>query len=79
MSIATVEEIIVEIHIDRMVILVGEEDRESRGDLTLASGFVTPETINFVVTHARDLVCLVLIEEYYDQLDLPMMVSRNST
>ncbi|WP_227590856.1 3,4-dihydroxy-2-butanone-4-phosphate synthase, partial [Klebsiella aerogenes] len=53
MSIATVEEIIAEIRAGRMVILVDEEDRENEGDLILASDFVTPEAINFMVTHAR--------------------------
>ena len=79
MSIATVEEIIAEIRAGRMVILVDEEDRENEGDLILASDFVTPEAINFMVTHARGLVCLTLTEEHCDQLDLPMMASRNGT
>ncbi|MGR5560023.1 3,4-dihydroxy-2-butanone-4-phosphate synthase, partial [Vibrio fortis] len=63
MSIATVEEIIAEIRAGRMVILVDEEDRENEGDLILAADFVTPEAINFMVTHARGLVCLTLTEE----------------
>ena len=79
MSIATVEEIIAEIRAGRMVILVDEEDRENEGDLILAADFVTPEAINFMVTHARGLVCLTLTEEHCDQLDLPMMASRNGT
>jgi 3,4-dihydroxy 2-butanone 4-phosphate synthase/GTP cyclohydrolase II len=79
MSIATVEEIIAEIRAGRMVILVDEEDRENEGDLILAADYVTPEAINFMVTHARGLVCLTLTEEHCDQLDLPMMASRNGT
>ncbi|NUU01917.1 bifunctional 3,4-dihydroxy-2-butanone-4-phosphate synthase/GTP cyclohydrolase II [Herbaspirillum robiniae] len=79
MPLATTEEIVAELRAGRMVILVDEEDRENEGDLVLATDFVTPEAINFMVTHARGLVCLTLTEEHCDQLDLPMMASRNGT
>ncbi len=79
MSIATTEEIIAELRAGRMVILVDEEDRENEGDLVLAADFVTPEAINFMVKHARGLVCLTLTEERCDLLDLSMMTSRNGT
>jgi len=79
MPLATTEEIVAELRAGRMVILVDEEDRENEGDLVLATDFVTPEAINFMVTHARGLVCLTLTEAHCDQLDLPMMASRNGT
>lgn len=79
MSIATTEEIIAELRAGRMVILVDEEDRENEGDLVLAADFVTPEAINFMVKHARGLVCLTLTEEHCDRLDLSMMATRNGT
>lgn len=75
--ISTVPEIIDELRAGRMVILVDEEDRENEGDLLMAAEFVTPEAINFMVTHARGLVCLTLTEERCQQLDLPLMASRN--
>jgi 3,4-dihydroxy 2-butanone 4-phosphate synthase / GTP cyclohydrolase II len=62
-----------------MVILVDEEDRENEGDLVLAADFVTPDAINFMVRHARGLVCLTLTEERCEQLNLSMMTSRNGT
>jgi len=77
--IASVSEIVAEMRAGRMVILVDEEDRENEGDLVLAAEFVTPEAINFMVTHARGLVCLTLTEERCRQLDLPLMASRNGT
>lgn len=76
-GISPVTEIIAELREGRMVILVDEEDRENEGDLVLAADFVTPEAINFMVTHARGLVCLTLTEERCRQLDLPLMASRN--
>ena len=75
--ISTVPEIIDELRAGRMVILVDEEDRENEGDLVMAAEFITPEAINFMVTHARGLVCLTLTEERCQQLDLPLMASRN--
>lgn len=76
-DIAPIPEIIAELRAGRMVILVDEEDRENEGDLVLAADFVTPEAINFMVTHARGLVCLTLTEERCQQLDLPLMARRN--
>ena len=79
MSISSTEEIVAELRAGRMVILVDEEDRENEGDLVLAADFVTPEAINFMIRHARGLVCLTLTEEICDRLALPMMTSRNGT
>ena len=79
MSISSTQEIVAELRAGRMVILVDEEDRENEGDLVLAADFVTPEAINFMVKHARGLVCLTLTEERCEQLDLSMMTSRNGT
>jgi 3,4-dihydroxy 2-butanone 4-phosphate synthase/GTP cyclohydrolase II len=79
MSISTTQEIVDELRAGRMVILVDEEDRENEGDLVLAADFVTPEAINFMIRHARGLVCLTLAEEICDRLELPMMTTRNGT
>jgi 3,4-dihydroxy 2-butanone 4-phosphate synthase/GTP cyclohydrolase II len=79
MSISSTQEIVAELRAGRMVILVDEEDRENEGDLVLAADFVTPEAINFMVKHARGLVCLTLTEQRCQQLDLSMMTARNGT
>ncbi len=78
-GIASVLEIVEELRAGRMVILVDEEDRENEGDLVMAAEFITPEAINFMVTHGRGLVCLTLTEERCQQLDLPLMATRNGT
>lgn len=78
-EISPVPEIVAELRAGRLVILVDEEDRENEGDLVMAAEFVTPEAINFMVTHARGLVCLTLTEDRCRQLDLPLMASRNGT
>ena len=79
MSISSTKEIIAELRSGRMVILVDEEDRENEGDLVLAAEFVTPEAINFMARYGRGLICLTLTEERCDQLNLPLMTSRNGT
>jgi len=76
-TVSPTPEIIDEIRHGRMVVLVDAEDRENEGDLVLAADFVTPETINFMATHARGLICLTLTEDRCRQLNLPLMVSDN--
>ena len=77
--LSPVHEIVAELKAGRMVILVDEEDRENEGDLVLAADFVTPEAINFMITHARGLVCLTLTRERCEQLGLAPMSQRNGT
>jgi len=59
----------------KMVILVDDEDRENEGDLCMAAEFVTAESINFMATHGRGLICVTLVEEQVERLGLPMMQS----
>jgi len=68
-DISPVQEIVNELRAGHMVILVDEEDRENEGDLVLAADFVTPDAINFMVTHARGLVCLTLTHERCNHLE----------
>src|SRR5512137_1005851 len=79
MSVAKIEEAIEEIRLGRMVILVDDEDRENEGDLTMAAEMVTPEAINFMARYGRGLICLTMTAEKCDQLNLPMMVSDNTS
>ena len=76
-GITPIQEIITEIRAGRIVILVDEEDRENEGDLVMAAEFVTPEAINFMIRHARGLVCLTLTEERCRQLDISHMAREN--
>jgi 3,4-dihydroxy 2-butanone 4-phosphate synthase/GTP cyclohydrolase II len=78
-DIAPIQDIIAELRAGRMVVLVDEEDRENEGDLVMAADFVTPEAINFMIRHARGLVCLTLTEERCNQLGLARMASDNKS
>jgi len=79
MGLITIEEAIKDIKEGRMVILVDDEDRENEGDLTMAAEHITPEAVNFMATHGRGLICLSLTPEKVDALDLPMMVTKNTS
>ena len=75
----TIEEAIEDIRSGRFVIVVDDADRENEGDLTIAAQFVTPESINFMATHARGLICLCLSPDRCDELELRPMTERNET
>lgn len=74
MSMNSIPEIIEDIRNGKMVILIDDEDRENEGDLILATDFTTPDSINFMATQARGLICLALEPEQIDRLGLPLMV-----
>ena len=77
MSFESVESLVAELQAGRMIILVDDEGRENEGDLILPAQFATAEKINFMVTHARGLVCLSLTPEHVERLQLPLMVPEN--
>ena len=77
MALNTSAEIIEDIRQGKMVILMDDEDRENEGDIIMAAEHVTPEAINFMVTHARGLVCLPMTQERCARLNLPLMVDKN--
>jgi 3,4-dihydroxy 2-butanone 4-phosphate synthase / GTP cyclohydrolase II len=74
---ATIEEAVEDIRNGKMVVVVDDPERENEGDLVCAAQFATPDTINFMATHARGLICLCLTRERCEQLGLPQMTQRN--
>jgi 3,4-dihydroxy 2-butanone 4-phosphate synthase/GTP cyclohydrolase II len=79
MARISVEEAITDIKHGKMVILVDDEDRENEGDLTMAAEKVTPEAVNFMAKYGRGLICLSLTPEKADSLELPPMVTENTS
>src|SRR5437870_4373499 len=79
MYFCTIEEAIEEIRAGRMIIVVDDEDRENEGDLTIAAEKVTPDAINFMARYGRGLICLSLTPERLDELEIPLMVSQNTS
>jgi 3,4-dihydroxy 2-butanone 4-phosphate synthase/GTP cyclohydrolase II len=74
-----IDEAVAEIAAGRMLIVVDDADRENEGDLVMAADRVTPETVNFMATHGRGLICLPLTGERLDALRIPPMISTNTS
>jgi len=78
MTFASIPEAIEDFRQGKILIVVDDEDRENEGDLTIAAEKVTPEIINFMVTHGRGLICLALEAEICKRLDLQPMSPVNT-
>ena len=74
----TIEEIIEDLRQGKMVVMVDDEDRENEGDLIMAAQKATPEAVNFMATHGKGLICLPILGERLDELELPAMVTNNT-
>ena len=78
MDLNSVQELVEDIRLGKMVILMDDEDRENEGDLVVAASMITPEHINFMAKNARGLICLTLTRERCEFLGLPLMVHNNN-
>ncbi len=74
----TIEEALEDIRAGKVVIIVDDDDRENEGDFMVAARFATPEVVNFMATHGRGLICVPLTEERCDELELGLMVGKNT-
>ncbi len=61
-----------------VVIVVDAEDRENEGDFVAAADRVSPEIVNFMITHGRGQLCMPVLPEVCQRLDLPLMVNANT-
>lgn len=77
MVFSKIDEAINDIKRGRFVIVVDDEGRENEGDLVLAAEKASASKINFMITHAKGLVCMPMVGERLDQLNIPQMVSHN--
>ena len=75
----TIEEALIDIKDGKFVIVVDDEDRENEGDFICAAEKITPEMVNFMITHGRGVVCAPLTEERCDELELDMQVDKNTS
>jgi 3,4-dihydroxy 2-butanone 4-phosphate synthase / GTP cyclohydrolase II len=76
---APIEKALEAVRAGQIVIVVDDADRENEGDLTIAAEKITPEAINFMARYGRGLVCLSMTPERLDELEIPLMVSQNSS
>jgi 3,4-dihydroxy 2-butanone 4-phosphate synthase/GTP cyclohydrolase II len=75
----TIEEAIEDFRQGKFVIVVDDEDRENEGDFITAAELITPEKVNFMITHGRGLVCAPIREERCEELDLEMQAGNNTS
>ncbi len=79
MALATIKEAIEDIKAGRFIIIVDDEGRENEGDLAMAAEMVDPEAINFMAKYGRGLICMPIIGERLDELNIPLMVGENTS
>ena len=78
MKFNTIEEAIEDIKQGKIIVVVDDEDRENEGDLLMAAELVTPESINFMATYGRGLICMPISGHRLDELGLDAMVVHNT-
>ena len=74
-----ISEAIADIKAGKVVIVVDDANRENEGDFITAAENATPEVVNFMATHGRGLICTPITEERCDELNLELMVQRNTS
>lgn len=74
----TIDEALSELKAGKMVLVVDDEDRENEGDLIALADRITPESINFMITQGRGLVCVPISQEQATRLELEPMTTRNT-
>ncbi|MCQ4575353.1 MAG: bifunctional 3,4-dihydroxy-2-butanone-4-phosphate synthase/GTP cyclohydrolase II [Candidatus Brocadiales bacterium] len=78
MTYSSIPSILKDLKHGKMVVVVDDANREDEGDLTMAAEKVTPDAVNFMLNHARGIICLAMSEEMAESLDLPPMVTNNN-
>ncbi|MBG65951.1 MAG: bifunctional 3,4-dihydroxy-2-butanone-4-phosphate synthase/GTP cyclohydrolase II [Flavobacteriales bacterium] len=78
MEFNTIEEAINDIRAGKVVIVIDDENRENEGDFVAAAEKATPEMINFMATHGRGLICTPILESRCEELDLELMIGKNT-
>jgi 3,4-dihydroxy 2-butanone 4-phosphate synthase/GTP cyclohydrolase II len=79
MPLSSLEEAIEDLKAGKFLIVVDDERRENEGDLVMPAEKVTPEAVNFMVTHAKGLLCMPMIEERLKELNIPMVTSEHAS
>ncbi|MEQ1956484.1 3,4-dihydroxy-2-butanone-4-phosphate synthase [Mesorhizobium sp. CN2-181] len=78
MALSKIDDAVAALARGEMVLVVDDEDRENEGDIIVAAELVTDKTIAFMMSYARGLICVAMEGERLDQLDIPLMVPRNT-
>ena len=79
LKLNTIEEALADFREGKFVIVVDDEDRENEGDLICAAEMITPEMVNFMLIHARGVLCAPITLDRCKELDLPHQVQDNTS
>ena len=79
MPLCSLEEALEDLRAGKFIVVVDDEQRENEGDLVMPAEMVTTDAVNFVVTYARGLLCMPVVGERLDELDLPLMIPENAS
>jgi 3,4-dihydroxy 2-butanone 4-phosphate synthase/GTP cyclohydrolase II len=75
---STIEDAVAAVAQGRVIVVVDAEDRENEGDFVAAAEKVTPEVINFMITHGRGQLCMPILPDVSQRLELAPMVEANT-
>lgn len=78
-KLASIEDALKDFKEGKFVIVVDDEDRENEGDLIIAAEKITPEKVNFMLKHARGVLCAPITLSRCEELDLPHQVTDNTS
>jgi 3,4-dihydroxy 2-butanone 4-phosphate synthase/GTP cyclohydrolase II len=79
MPLTTTEGALDDIRQGKMIILCDDESRENEGDLCIAADYITPAAITFMARHGCGMICLAMLPDRLERLDLPLMVEKNTS
>ncbi|MCC6548953.1 MAG: bifunctional 3,4-dihydroxy-2-butanone-4-phosphate synthase/GTP cyclohydrolase II [Ignavibacteriaceae bacterium] len=75
---SSIEEAIEDLRLGKTIIIIDDEDRENEGDFVCAAELITPETVNFMITEGKGLLCVAAADSVLDRIGIPLMVGSNS-
>ncbi|MCY4366919.1 MAG: bifunctional 3,4-dihydroxy-2-butanone-4-phosphate synthase/GTP cyclohydrolase II [Chloroflexi bacterium] len=78
MPLSSMEEALEDLKAGKILIVVDDEKRENEGDLVIAAEMVTPDAVNFLVTHGRGLLCMPMKEDRLSELGIKLIDSENA-
>ena len=78
MPLSSMEEALEDLRAGKLLIVVDDEKRENEGDLVMAAEMVTPDAVNFLVTHGRGLLCMPMKEDRLNELGIKLIDSENA-
>ena len=75
---ATIEEALTDFREGKVIVVVDDENRENEGDLVCSAELIDAEKVNFMITHAKGLLCTPMQQSRLEYLDIPLMTTKSN-